>query len=153
MTSITGPGKYSSMSEDQAAGMRAGTQDYARIKRVQDASVQPVKAIRQATDYVGEKYGDIRDSASSAMSGDPKAAEFRAGQRAVRQKDLGYAKGGKFIKGAIKKPGELHRDLHVPQGQKIPAGKLAGAAKKSGKVGQRARLAETLRGLNHSKKD
>jgi hypothetical protein len=60
------------------------------------------------------------------------------------------AKGG-FIKGAIKHPGALHKDLGVPQGQKIPAGKLAAAAKKSGKVGQRARFAETLRGLN--KKD
>lgn len=64
----------------------------------------------------------------------------------------GYAEGGKFIQGAIKHPGALHSDLGVPQGQKIPAGKLAAAAKKSGKIGQRARFAETLRGLNHSKK-
>lgn len=53
-----------------------------------------------------------------------------------------------FIAGAIKKPGQLHRDLHVPQGEKIPAGKLA-AAKGKGRVGERARLAETLGGLNH----
>jgi hypothetical protein len=49
-----------------------------------------------------------------------------------------------FIKGAIKKPGQLHRDLGVPQGQKIPAGKVAAAAKGSGKVAQRARFAQTL---------
>ena len=49
-----------------------------------------------------------------------------------------------WIKGAIKKPGELHRDLGVPQGQKIPASKLQAAAKQGGKVGQRARLAMTL---------
>ena len=54
---------------------------------------------------------------------------------------------GNFIQGAIKKPGQLHRDLGVPQGKKIPAGKLAAAAKKPGKVGQRARFAETLGGL------
>lgn len=52
-----------------------------------------------------------------------------------------------WIAGAIKKPGQLHKDLGVPQGQKIPAGKLKAAAKKSGKVGQRARLAETLQGF------
>jgi hypothetical protein len=52
-----------------------------------------------------------------------------------------------FIKSAIKKPGQLHRDLGVPQGQKIPAKKLKAAAKKGGKVGQRARFAETLKGL------
>lgn len=50
-----------------------------------------------------------------------------------------------WIKGAIKKPGALHEDLGVPKGQKIPAGKIAAAAKKPGKVGQRARLAQTLK--------
>jgi hypothetical protein len=45
------------------------------------------------------------------------------------------AKSGGFIKDAIKK------------GEKIPAGKLAAAAKKPGKMGQRARLAQTLKKL------
>lgn len=52
-----------------------------------------------------------------------------------------------FIKGAIKKPGALHRDLHVPQGQKIPKSKIEAAAKGSGKVAQRARFAKTLSGM------
>jgi hypothetical protein len=50
-----------------------------------------------------------------------------------------------FIDKAIKKPGQLHKDLGVPQGQKIPAAKLAAAASKGGKVGQRARFAQTLK--------
>jgi hypothetical protein len=54
----------------------------------------------------------------------------------------------KWIAGAIKRPGQLHRDLGVPQGQKIPAAKVAAAAKRPGKVGQRARLAETLKGMH-----
>ena len=54
----------------------------------------------------------------------------------------------KWIKAAIKKPGQLHRDLGVPQGEKIPAKKLNAAAKLSGKVGQRARLAKSLRRFN-----
>jgi hypothetical protein len=49
-----------------------------------------------------------------------------------------------WIAGAIKKPGALHKDLGVPEGKKIPAKKLNVAAEKSGKVGQRARLAKTL---------
>jgi hypothetical protein len=57
-----------------------------------------------------------------------------------------YAEGG-WIKDAIKKPGALHEALGVPQGEKIPAKKLAAAAKKPGKMGKRARLAETLKGL------
>jgi hypothetical protein len=55
-----------------------------------------------------------------------------------------------WIKGAIKHPGALHEDLGVPQGQPIPAGKLATAAEQGGKVGQRARLAETLKGFHRA---
>jgi len=50
-----------------------------------------------------------------------------------------------WIKGAVKKPGQLHRDLGVPEGQKIPAAKIAAAAKAGGKLGQRARLAQTFK--------
>lgn len=53
----------------------------------------------------------------------------------------------KWIQKAVKKPGQLHKDLGVPQGEKIPQAKLKSAAEKSGKVGQRARLALTLKGL------
>ena len=52
-----------------------------------------------------------------------------------------------WIAGAIKKPGALRSALGVKEGQKIPAGKLAKAAKAPGKMGQRARLAQTLKGL------
>jgi hypothetical protein len=60
-----------------------------------------------------------------------------------------YATGGKvnWIQDAIKKPGSLRKSLKVKAGEKIPAGKLASAAKKSGKIGQRARLAQTLKKL------
>ena len=53
----------------------------------------------------------------------------------------------KWIQKAIKKPGALHKQLGVAEGKPIPAKKLAAAAKKPGKLGQRARLAETLKGL------
>jgi len=53
----------------------------------------------------------------------------------------------KWIQKAIKKPGALRKSLGVKTGEKIPAKKLASAAKKPGKLGQRARLAETLKGL------
>lgn len=52
-----------------------------------------------------------------------------------------------WIAGAIKKPGALRKELGVKKGAKIPAKKLATAAKKPGKEGQRARLAETLKGF------
>jgi len=53
----------------------------------------------------------------------------------------------KWIQKAIKKPGALKKSLGVKAGKKIPAGKLAKAAKAPGKLGQRARLAQTLKGL------
>jgi len=52
-----------------------------------------------------------------------------------------------WIANAIKKPGALKSELGVKKGEKIPAKKLASAAKKPGKVGQRARLAQTLKGF------
>lgn len=55
------------------------------------------------------------------------------------------AKGGKWIQKAIKKPGALRKSLGAKPGKPIPAGKLAAAAKKPGKLGQRARLAITLK--------
>jgi hypothetical protein len=57
-----------------------------------------------------------------------------------------------WIAGAIKHPGALHKELGVKEGKKIPAGKLAAAAKKPGVEGKRARLAETLSGLRKGKK-
>ena len=53
----------------------------------------------------------------------------------------------KWIQSAIKKPGALRKSLGVKEGQKIPAKKLAAAAKKSGTLGKRARLAQTLKKL------
>jgi hypothetical protein len=53
----------------------------------------------------------------------------------------------KWIQKAIEKPGALHKQLGVPAGEKIPAGKLAAAVEKGGKLGKRARLAMTLKKL------
>ena len=53
----------------------------------------------------------------------------------------------KWIQKAIKKPGVLRKELGAKAGQPIPAKKLAAAAKKPGKIGQRARLAQTLKGM------
>jgi len=57
-----------------------------------------------------------------------------------------FKKGG-WIAGAIKKPGALRSALGVKKGESIPAKKLDAAAKKPGKMGQRARLAKTLKGM------
>lgn len=53
----------------------------------------------------------------------------------------------KWIQKAIKNPGALRKTLGVKNGQTIPAGKLAKAAKEPGVTGRRARLAQTLKKL------
>ena len=70
----------------------------------------------------------------------------RAVQRAAKLK---HQNPTFWIQKALKhhKKGSLHRQLHVPMGQKIPAGKLEAASHAPGKLGRRARLAKTLRRL------
>lgn len=58
----------------------------------------------------------------------------------------------KFIQKAIKKPGALRAQLGIKKGETIPKSKLQAAAKKPGKLGQRARLAITLGKLRKKRK-
>lgn len=54
-----------------------------------------------------------------------------------------------WIQEAIKKPGALHKQLHVPQGKKIPEAKLEKAAHSGNPLLRtRARLAETLKNFH-----
>ena len=84
---------------------------------------------------------------ASRGMGDISPSKMPKGSKKVRRDDTEfteYAKGG-WIKDAIKKPGALRKELGVKAGKTIPAKTLAKAAKKPGKLGQRARLAETLK--------
>lgn len=54
-----------------------------------------------------------------------------------------------WIAGAIRHPGALHEQLGVPKGKRIPKSRIRAAAKKPGKLGARARLAETLSKMHH----
>ena len=67
----------------------------------------------------------------------------------LKGRGVGMKKGGstKFIQAAIKKPGALRAALGAKEGKPIPAKKLAAAAKAPGKLGQRARFAQTLKKL------
>lgn len=57
-------------------------------------------------------------------------------------------KSNKWIQKAISHPGALRAEMHVKEGKKIPAKKLKAATKKTGKMGKRARLAETLKKMH-----
>jgi len=88
------------------------------------------KAANMSSDQLPIKAGDESDESVDDITSDESDSMDEAKK--------------KWIQKAISKPGALKKSLHVPTGEKIPAGKLAAAAKKGGKVGQRARLAMTL---------
>ena len=73
---------------------------------------------------------------------------YRKGKKMARSRRSGDKD---FIQKAIKKPGALRRQLGVKKGEDIPAAKLAAAAKKGGKLGERARFAQTLKKLRKKK--
>lgn len=54
----------------------------------------------------------------------------------------------KWIQKAIKKPGALREQLNAKPGRNIPEAKLEQAAQSKGKLGQRARLAKTLKKMH-----
>ena len=77
--------------------------------------------------------------------------------RACRRRCPDYARrarGGAapdhWIGPAIKHPGALHRELGVPEGEKIPERKLEKAAHSDNpKLRRQAALAKTLKGFHH----
>lgn len=60
-------------------------------------------------------------------------------------------RGKKWMKGAVKKPGALRKQLGTKKGKKISVAQLIANAGKSGKLGSRARLALVFRGYRKVK--
>lgn len=57
-----------------------------------------------------------------------------------------------WMAGAVKRPGQLHRDLGIKQGERIPPEMVRSAASKPGKLGQRARFALAAAKVRKGKK-
>ena len=74
--------------------------------------------------------------------------QLRGGRKVAAKKKKKQKKN--WIPKNLKK-GALRKSLGVKEGKKIPAKKLAAAAKKPGKLGQRARLAQTFKKMNRRK--
>jgi len=100
--------------------------------------------------------GTVKDRKHHAKGGaaHPDEAEDKALIRKMVKPEArtGKAHGGeKWIQGAIKHKGSLHRALHVPEGEKIPASKLKKAEhSKNPKLAKKAHLAETLKRMHHA---
>jgi DNA mismatch repair ATPase MutL len=127
MTQLTPPG-------EDAEQTPAGPEDANAV--VPDEDDTEVTAANMSSDQLpikaGEESGESVDDVTSDESDSMDEAKK------------------KWIQKAITKPGALKKQMGVAAGKKIASGKLAAAAKKSGKLGQRARLAMTLRKLKEN---
>ena len=114
-----------------------------------------IAAKKHGIDLTGLKKGGMaKSSAQTSVIKGASVGGSREGSvikgpasKGSREGSVIKAKDGKWIQKAIKKPGSLRRALGVKKGKDIPAKKLTTAAKKKGKIGQRARLAQTLKGF------
>lgn len=106
---------------------------------------------RESSKSSGGSTGSTGQS-SASRGGTGSRGEGYSGRGTGGKHKAGGLVGKKnWIKDAIGKPGSLRSSLKVKKGEKIPAKKLAAAAKKPGKLGQRARLAATLKSFKKAK--
>ena len=126
-----------------------------KVKRKGHADGERVNDDYSMDDYLmAKRREDLGDDSVSHRIAEDEARRRGAFNREHGTTDLkrgGKADDGKWIQSAIKHKGALHKQLGVKAGEKIPAKKLAKAAEKGGKLGQRARLAETLKGMRVGK--
>lgn len=98
------------------------------------------KAARGASEVANEQLAKGASDATAIRIGNA------VGDRVMSHEGGGAVSGKNWIAGAVKHPGALHRDLGVPQGQKIPAAKLSAAEHSSNpKIRQRAHFAENVK--------
>jgi hypothetical protein len=79
-------------------------------------------------------------------------ARRRSSRKSSSRKSSRRKSNKRWIQGAVKKPGALRKSMGVKKGQKIPASRLRAAAKKKGKLGQRARFALNMRKIQARRK-
>lgn len=90
------------------------------------------------------QHGSPEEQARVKSAVRKKYPNIEVGESIESDEEAPVEEAEKWIQGAIKHPGALHKQLGVPQGEKIPRKELEQAAQKGGKLGKRARLAMTL---------
>jgi hypothetical protein len=139
-------------------GKRASDEEADLARRIAEREAEAKKqagAAAKGAPIRGQGYkkgSEVKESSKDDMNQDKALVKkaFRQHENAEhggKHVELKLKKGGNFIKDAIKKPGALRAALGAKPGKPIPAGKLAKATKAPGKLGQRARFAEMLKGF------
>jgi len=145
--------RFSRMADEKA---RDNYREELEVSQIRKDWAEAYKGIYEAAkpDYLDfDRDGDEEESMKKALK-DKEGKCKKCGKEPCEcpKEDVKEAK-EKWIGSAIKKPGALHKQLGVPEGEPIPEAKLRAAAKQGGKLGQRARLALTLKGLNKEETD
>jgi hypothetical protein len=117
----------------------------AEEKKTEDKRSSRTKWLDSLPDNAMTKASRVISRAGDAV-GITQEEHYKAKKYQVPEKTEKKAKGG-WIQKAIKKPGALREQLGIKGKKKIPAKMLDRATKAPGKLGQRARLAKTLRGM------
>ncbi len=110
-----------------------------RQRKAKPGNKAPMSKAAQAATHPPMEKPPVDNQEMGAEGGPPRNTDAQPGSQ-----DPMLADGGHFIQGAIKHPGALHRDLGVPQGEKIPKAKIKAAEQGGGKTAARARLADTM---------
>lgn len=109
------------------------------------------KRFEKREDAVGKGSASSKEERAERKRGIPEGKTLGGKSEPPDDKKVGKGAAKKnWIAGAIKRPGALHRNLHVPEGKTIPAGKMAKAASGSmgPKVQKEANLARTLKKMH-----
>ena len=112
-------------------------------KDMQNMPGTPGKDLREGMIRIPKNYGE--EKPVPQMKRTPKDFDNEEAPKMQKLKSGGST--SKWIQSAIKKPGALREQLGIKGKKPIPAKMLDKATKAPGKLGQRARLAKTLKGM------
>jgi hypothetical protein len=144
---LGGPQQAAMMNMANAAQTAGVNPSRMNFQRVGTGALSPLRASGLGLPTAAKRGGKIAHPDEAA---DKQLVRKMVKPSALTGKKHGGEADGKWIQGAIKHPGALHKSLHVPAGEKIPAKKLEKAAHSSNpKLAKRANLAKTLKRMHH----
>lgn len=127
-----------------------GSKSYTGVSNALGSDARPVPPTK--FNKKGKKGKRKRNKKKALTEPEMMAMKRPKDKKKISQRHGRVLKNKNWIAEAVKKPGGLHRSLGIKADHTISAKTLGNAAKKGGKVGKQARLAETLKSFHHKRK-